>query len=296
MAELPKELSLVSAVFYFGERGNGLSVITISRGSHSHGKEIAEKVAHTLGYECISREILLEASQHFNIPEIKLEKAIHDAPSILERFTHGKEKYIAFIRATLLKELQKDNVVYHGLAGHFFVQGIPHVLKVRITADIEDRVREEMKITGFSSPSLTRDLLKKDDEERRKWGVHLYGKDTSDPNLYDMVLHVQTMTVDEAVQIIVSASKLPSYHTTPRSQGILDDLCLAAQVEASLVHEFNVARVTAKEGNIHVAIRASAKEEAAIVQKVTEIARHVSGVKAVSVDVVEAAFLWGMER
>ena len=272
-----------------------MSVITISRGSYSHGKEIAEKVAHTLGYECISREILLEASQQFNIPEIKLEKAIHDAPSILERFTHGKEKYIAIMRAILLKHLQKDNVVYHGLAGHFFVQGIPHVLKVRITADIEDRVREEMKITEFS-PSLTRDLLKKDDEERRKWGLHLYGKDTSDPNLYDMVLHVQTMTVDEAAQILVMASKLPSYQTTPRSQSILDDLCLAAQVEASLVHEFNVARVTAKEGSIHVAIRGSAKEELVIISRVTEIAQHVSGVKAVSVDVVEAAFLRGMER
>ena len=139
-------------------------------------------------------------------------------------------------------------------------------------------------------------ILKKDDEERRKWGLRLYGKDTWDPDLYDMVLHIRTMTVDEATQIVVTASQLPSYQTTPRSQGILDDLCLAAQVEASLVHEFNVARVTAKEGSIHVAIRASAKEEAAIVQKVIEIAQHVSGVKAVSVDVVEAAFLLGMGR
>ena len=261
-----------------------MSVITISRGSYRRGKEIAEKVAQTLGYKCISREILIEASEQFNIPEIKLEKAIHDAPSVLERFTHGKEKYIAFIRATLLKELQKDNVVYHGLAGHFFVQGIPHVLKVRITSDIEDRVREEMKITGFSS-SLTRDLLKKDDEERRKWGLRLYGKDTWDPDLYDMVLRVQNMTVDEATRIVVTTSKLPSYQTTPRSQSILDDLCLAAQVEASLVHEFNVARVTAREGSIHVAIRASAKEEVEIISRVTDIAQHVSGVKAVSVDI-----------
>jgi hypothetical protein len=39
-----------------------MSVITISRGSYSHGKEIAEKVAQKLGYECISREIILEAA------------------------------------------------------------------------------------------------------------------------------------------------------------------------------------------------------------------------------------------
>jgi len=102
-----------------------------------------------------------------------------------------------------------------------------------------------------------------------------------------MVLHVQTMSVDEAAQIVVTTAKLPSYQTTPRSQSILDDLCLAAQVEASLVvHEFNVAGVTAKEGSIHVAIRASAREGVEIISRVTNIAQQVPGVKAVSVDIV----------
>jgi len=48
-----------------------MSIITISRGSYSRGKEVAEKLAETLRYECISRDILLEASEEFNIPEIK---------------------------------------------------------------------------------------------------------------------------------------------------------------------------------------------------------------------------------
>ena len=52
-----------------------MSVITISRGSYSRGKEVAEKVAKQLGYECISRDILLEASEEFNIPEIRLIRA-----------------------------------------------------------------------------------------------------------------------------------------------------------------------------------------------------------------------------
>ena len=102
-----------------------MSIITISRGSYSRGKEVAEKVAAALGYECISREILLEASEQFNIPEIKLVRAIHDAPSILERFTYGKEKYVAYLKAALMKHVQKDNVVYHGLAGHYLPPGDP---------------------------------------------------------------------------------------------------------------------------------------------------------------------------
>jgi hypothetical protein len=88
-----------------------MAIITISRGSYFRGKEVAEKLAEKLGYRCISRDILLEASEEFNIPEIKLIRAIQDAPSILNRLTRQKEKYVAFIRAALLKHVQKDNVV-----------------------------------------------------------------------------------------------------------------------------------------------------------------------------------------
>ena len=46
-----------------------MAVITISRGSFSYGQEIAEKTAKMLGYECVSREILLEAAHLFNVSE-----------------------------------------------------------------------------------------------------------------------------------------------------------------------------------------------------------------------------------
>jgi hypothetical protein len=55
-----------------------MPVITISRGSYSHGREVAEKLCARLGYRCLSREIILKASEHFNTPEIELTKAIHD--------------------------------------------------------------------------------------------------------------------------------------------------------------------------------------------------------------------------
>ena len=192
-----------------------MSIITISRGSYSRGKEVAEKVAAALGYECISREILLEASEQFNIPEIKLVRAIHDAPSILERFTYGKERYVSYLKAALMKHIQKDNVVYHGLAGHFFLQEIPHVFKVRIVADLEDRIAEEMKRENISAAEA-RHILKKDDDERRRWSIQIFGVDTWDPMLYDMVLHIKSIKVDDAVELILQAAKLPTSAPRPR--------------------------------------------------------------------------------
>ena len=211
-----------------------MPIITISRGSYSRGKEVAEKLARKLGYECISRDILLAASEQFNIPEIKLIRAIHDAPSILERFTHGKERYVAFLRSTLLKHVQKDNVVYHGLAGHYFLQGIPHVIKVRIMADLEDRVQEEMRRENISAEEA-RHILRKDDDERRRWGIQLYGVDTWDPKLYDMVLHIKSLTVNDAVDLISKAAQLPRFQATPESQRLLDDMVRAAGAEAARV-------------------------------------------------------------
>jgi cytidylate kinase len=210
-----------------------MSIVTISRGSYSRGKEVAEKLALALGYECLSRDVVLEASEYSDIPEAKLVRAIHDAPSILERFTRSKVRYVACTRFAIAKHVQKDNVVYHGLAGQFFLQGVPHVLKVRIIASLEDRIEEEMRRENISAEEARR-ILRKDDEERRKWSLALYGIDTWDSSLYDLVLHIKTMAVDDAVSTIRRALELPRFQTTPDSQAILDKLVLRAQALATV--------------------------------------------------------------
>ena len=68
--------------------------------------------------------------------------------------------------------------------------------------------------------------------ERRKWSRHLYGIDTRDPDLYDLVLHIGTMTVDDAVSTLQRALEIPRFRTTSESRGILDQLSSAAQKEA----------------------------------------------------------------
>ncbi len=211
-----------------------MSIITISRGSYYRGREVAEKLAEKLGYECLSRDILLEASEEFNIPEIKLIRAIKDAPSILNRLTRQKERYVAYIRSALLKHVQKDNVVYHGLFGHFFLQDIPHVLKVRVVAALEDRVADEVKREGISE-AKAREIIMKDDEERRKWALHLYGADWWDATLYDLVIHLKTITVDDAVSLLCHVVQLPGFQTTPESQGVINNLVEATKMEMAPV-------------------------------------------------------------
>ncbi|GLI32955.1 cytidylate kinase-like family protein [Desulforhabdus amnigena] len=259
-----------------------MAIITLSRDSYSRGKEVAEKVAKELGYDCISREILLEASEIFNIPQIKLYRAIHDAPSILDRLTNGKQRYIAYIRATLLDYLRKDNVVYHGLAGHFFVREIPHALRVRIIANMDERVRVEMERENISKKEAM-ELLKSDDEQRRKWSKSLYGLDTSDPSLYDLIIHLKKISVDEAVETICYAARQKCFETTPQSQKAMDDLALAAEVNAAIIEMAPHARLFAEDGNVTVTVK-SQLEDTVLTSQIMTAAKNIKGVKTVKVE------------
>ncbi len=262
-----------------------MSIITISRGSYSRGKEVAEALAEKLGCVCLSREILLEASEQFNIPEIRLVRALHDTPSIFERFAHGKERYIAYIRSAILRMAQNGKTVYHGLAGHFFLQNIPHVLKVRIIADLEDRVQEEMKRMEISAEEA-RYTLTKDDDERRRWSIYLYGCDTHDPGLYDLLIHTRNITVDESVEMILHTVKLPTFRVTKASQRVLDDLSLAAQIEALLIKEFPYAEAFAEMGKIHVTVRAPLSLRKKLTPKIKDTVKSVAGVGEVDVSII----------
>ena len=260
-----------------------MSIVTISRGSYSRGKEIAEKVAERMGYKCISRDVLLDTSDKFHIPEIKLIRAIHDAPSILDRFVYSKDKYVNFIQTTLLKHLQQDNIVYHGLAGHFFVKEVPHVLKVRIISDLEDRIRCEMDRESISYDEA-RQILVKDDEQRKKWSLHLYGIDTSESSLYDLVIHISKITVDDAADLICHTLEQGRFKTTPESQNLINDLALAAEVKATVFHITPNIEVFADHGDIRIKAKTHEMQGDKLVSDMKAKASSVEGVSHVDIE------------
>lgn len=261
-----------------------MAIITISRGTYTKGREVAEKVAETMGYTCIDRESILYASEQWDIPEIKLVRAIEDAPSILDRFSYRKEKYIAYIQAALVRLVYGDNVVYHGLAGHFLLKGVPHVCKTRIIADLGDRVRAEMGRAKLSAKEAMR-LLTKDDEQRRKWSKYLYGIDTADPSLYDLTINIKDMTVDGAVDLICRAAQREEFQTTQASHQALVDLLLACEVKVRLIDLKPDVEVAARDGSIYVSTEAHSSQEDRLVREISRIAKDVPGVTDVRINV-----------
>jgi len=259
-----------------------MAIITISRGSFTRGKEVADKVAQKLGYDCISREVLLQASDVFNIPEIKLTQAIEDAPSFLDRFTHGREKYIAYIQSALFDQIKKDNMIYHGFACHFFVKDIPNVLKVRINSNLEDRIKIGMERDHLSRKQALR-LIKKVDEQRKRWGRKLYGFDPWDSSLYDLVLNIDRITVNDAVSTIYRIAQLEPFRITPEVKKSLENLALAAEVRTHLIGVKPDVEICADNGYVTLNTGIPVSHDSELVQKIGSMMKTISEIKGIKI-------------
>jgi len=258
-----------------------MPIITISRGSYYHGKSVAEKVASKLGYACLSRDQVIENLDDFHLPEIKLIRGLNNAFSILDRFPHGNKRFKGAIRSAILQQFLIGNVVYHGLVGHHFVSNIAHVLKVRVVADIDKRVADEMARENISEDKA-RYILKKDDEERRKWGMFLYGIDVMDPESYNLVIRIGHLTEDEAVDIITGTVGLHSFQETAESKAALTDSALNALVSMKLFDYPNAA-VATKNGRVSISLKVPEEQQPLIQDRIHQMLADVDGINELAI-------------
>jgi len=210
-----------------------MPIITISRGSFSGGRMLADTLAHRLGYRCIDRSQLIEKAAVWGASEDELRSAIERPPSFLGQSQHKKYLYLTFIQAALTEEARMGNMIYHGLAGHLLLDKGSHVLRTRIIAPMEFRISKVQDRLKYDRKQAIAYIEKRDDE-RRKWTWFLYGRDWTDASLYDLVLNLEQMTVEDACEVVCCAAQLKRFEFTPASQAALDDLATASRVKAHL--------------------------------------------------------------
>jgi cytidylate kinase len=210
-----------------------MSIITISRGTMSGGKKLAEKLADQLGYQCISREIIIKAADDYGVPEGKLFETIQKSPSIFQKLSFDRDRYLAYIRASLCEYAVKDNLIYHGNAGHFLLEGVSHVLRVRLVADMAYRTRATMEQLKCTEKEAVK-YIESVDKGRVKWTNFLYGKDWRSPELYDLVFNLERTDLDFVCEMVTHAIRQPPFQVTSESARAMSDLLLASRVRAAL--------------------------------------------------------------
>lgn len=211
-------------------------IITISRGSFSGGTVVAECVAQQLDYRLVSREILAAAAAQSGIAEQRLAEALDRAPGLWDRLGRERRLYLVFIQSALLDVIEKDNVVYHGHAGHLLLRGVSHVLRVRLIAPFVFRMNAAMNRLQCTREAAEAHV-QREDKERARWTRFLYGIDWDSPFLYDVVVNLEEMGVTGACAVIRATAALEEFQPTEVSRKAVRDLALSCRIRAALARE-----------------------------------------------------------
>ena len=264
-----------------------MSVITISRGTFSGGKMLAESLAAKLRYRCIDRDMIVAKAATPNVSQEMLKGALEEPPSFLKRYKHKKYIYLALIQAALAEEVRAGKVVYHGNAGHLLLPGGAPVLRIRIIAPMEFRVKMAMDQVNLNRDEAI-SYIQKVDHDRQKWTQYLYGVDWNSPALYDIVINLEYLSIDQACEILGHVVKERCFEFGANCQAAMDDFALASRVKATLtLHpktEPLEAEVLARNGQVSIKGRLTNLGQ---YQEVERTAKGVPGVVALNLDGLE---------
>lgn len=261
-----------------------MSVITISRGSFSGGKMLAECLAARLGYRCVDRDVIVERAAASGISQEELRDALQKPPTFLDRFKHNKYIYLALFQAALTEEVRTGKAIYHGNAGHLLLKGGNHILRTRIIAPLEFRIKMAQQRLKISRGEVIA-YIQKMDHDRQKWTQYLYGVDWGDPALYDLVLNLEHISIDEACNVIANMARERCFQFSPACQAEMDNLALASRVRANLAINQPTSDlevdVTAHNGHIAIRGKLSSMNQ---VDEVRRVAASTPGVGEINLD------------
>ncbi len=258
-----------------------MPIVTISRGTLSGGARLAEALGARLGMKVLRREVVVEAAKTYGVSEDVLQASIQSPPGFWDKLGRKRQQYILAVQATLASMIEDDNVVYHGLAGQLLLRELPNVLKVRLIAPMEYRLRAAMVEHDLSREEAVKHI-EKADEARSLWVRRVYGAEVTDPALYDLVINLGNMSMETATEIIADLLGREEYRSTPETERRLHDFALETRVRAvlSLNAEFSDAsvEVSVRDGVVDLTVPLALEQRRAAV---VELIRQIPGVETV---------------
>jgi cytidylate kinase len=262
-----------------------MSIITIAHGAYSGGNAIADLVAKTLGYRSVDREVLIEASKRYGIPEAKYVEVLEAESRWWERWRESLRLYRITLQAAMCEVAQGGQLVYHGRAGQQLLPGIGHVLRVLIVAPMDYRIGIVRAQKGMDEQN-SRQFINELDRVRGRRFRALFNDDWQDPVGYDLVLNSARVSAETAASIIVELSRQSEFQLTPSSKTAFDDLTTTARVQAALITSPKtrnvVLNIRSEAGRVNISgILADPELE----KEVVRIAKTVPGVAEVVTDI-----------
>ena len=211
-----------------------MAILTLSREYRSGGREIGTAVAERMHYDYVGKErILADLRAQGGRWAAVLREVDEEGPTIWERFDWEYRGLMALVESTLYEFAVRDRVVLVGRGANFLLEGLPHVLRVRLTAPVEQRVEWVMQKDGVGRDSAVR-LIEKTDSERASFIRVHFNREWDDPTAYDMVFDTSAKPFGEIVDILCSALQERTARLTEEGRGRLRGRTIAARIKARI--------------------------------------------------------------
>ena len=266
-----------------------MAIIVLSYQLGSGGPEIGLALSQRLGYRYVDQELLQDAALRYGLAEDKLSHLDESKPSFFERFDTETRHHITVLQTTLLELAELGNAVLMRGGGQWLLRGVPHVLRARLIAPFEHRVRRWLKRQAATTHESYNQraaaaLVRGDDNEKAGRMRYLYEVEISDPLLYDLMVNTETLPYDAVVQMIEALTLRPEMATTDAGRQIIASRALASRVQVALATHPETRRyritVEAQAGIVTL-------EGTTALDRAVDVARTVPGVRDVRTQQVE---------
>lgn len=248
-----------------------MPVLILTSDNEKIENEIAQKTARRLGYKTLNQEFLDEVANTHGLDRKKLALAMVNTPSLLKRMPEKTWNYcLSCIEVDVLERLLEDDWVCWGLGAHLYVMVVSHVLKVKLIGS---------PLEGPDSPSQLRSKRTLDENDKKdRWSMAAFNRKQSDSDLYDMVINLAQIQVDEAVDTLVTTLGYPRFKAMTYSKTTLSDMALAARVKNVLLKTLTDIRVSANSGTVVVTTTSVKREKDKKIQAIKRISEEIDGI------------------
>jgi len=254
--------------------------ITFSRKMGTNGAEIARRVADQLGYNFYDTEAIENTARELGFLE-DVKEIDEKAPSLIQRFFfHKTEVHLDRLHSVIYELASRGNAVFLGRGSHILLRSLKCALHIRVTASLENRIANLVG-RGFLREAAIK-AIHRSDHEREGFLKFAFEVDWDNPELYDMVLNMDHLTVEMAVNTVLHIAS--SEEIKARSVDAMRSLEMmglarraeAALIEAGLTHGPSISVL--EPGKIQVTGFLVAETTKT---KLEEILRTVKGVKSI---------------
>jgi cytidylate kinase len=179
--------------------------ITISELLGTNGEKIARKVAEEMKYTFYGTKELFEVAGEMGSLS-NANKSDETVPNLLERLFSDKPKiYLDRLQSVIYEVAKKGNAVFFGRGGKFLLHSFDCAFHILVTGSIENRIQRVME-EKQAGKEVAEKIINHSDHDKRAFIRFAYDEDMLNPQLYDLVINTDKLSLESAVKMIVDAA------------------------------------------------------------------------------------------